>query len=388
MAEEENNSLSNETDNKNLPVVVQKKNLLKLSKYKSYDALVKISKILGATVGCIGGASLFTLVGGPIAGSAGLGILVYSFGRGIGATYLKSGPGLMFTGRKIPFSKETKIGQDPRIDVLTKMRGYNNREKAGMILLQSLVGFQRFKENLEESPYYQREDGKKVYTEIFSTKTHGSVLQVFKLLQDLDIIELDPDYKDFKDIGKKSFLILEKICFGNFKGIIDIAKSALKGDKEKLENIKEDCKEVRFRLTDKKIDFEEMYKKYNGIIPYQDKAEEKATKKIGLILFKKNKGLLSKKNLDIGKDITGRTILKYGVSENFGTKIEKKIEAEKGIIDLDNKDFSEKIHEGITKETIERTNEIGRNIAEKSEKQEIIHEGNSHPQNGDDGIEK
>jgi len=58
---------------------------------------------------------------------------------------------------------ERKIYQDTRINLASKMRGYNSIEKGGMMGLQTLVGFSRYKDMLEGSNYEVGENGEKIY---------------------------------------------------------------------------------------------------------------------------------------------------------------------------------------------------------------------------------
>ena len=307
-----------------LPVVVKDKGISKSVKYKTYDAFRRGAKIAGGTAAFLGGMVITAGIGGPIAGTLGTGIAVYSFTRAGINVLNKTEPGLLFVSKKKILKNEIKINQSSRIDLTTKMRGYNQIEKAAMMTLQSLIGLSRFKENLEGSPYYQREDGTKVYTKMFTTITHSINLKTFNKLADLGLIEIDPDYPEFKDTGKKSLLIMEKLGFGRYKDLMDLAKSGIKRDKDAIEKSKKEMKEVRFRLTDKKIDFEDMYKKINGIIPYESPEEKVALNRMGSIFRTKN-GILSTKDLDIEKDITGRTILRYGRrNNNFGKKWKEK----------------------------------------------------------------
>lgn len=356
----------------NLPVVVNDKKLLIPSKYKIYDTFRRGAKIAGGTVGFLGGIVIASAIGGPIAGTLGTGVAVYSFTRAGVNVLNKTEPGLLFVSKKKFLKNESRINQSSRIDLTAKMRGYNQIEKAAMMTLQSLIGLSRYKENLEGSPYYQREDGTKVYTKMFTTVTHSINLKTFKKLEDLGIIEIDPDYPDFKDTGKKSLLIMEKIGFGRYKDISEVAKSLIKRDKESLEKSKKEMKEVRFRLTDKKIDFEDMYKKINGIIPYKSAEEKVALSRMGTIFRTKN-GILSTKDLDIEKDITGRTILRYGRRKNnFGKRMERKI-TEENFLKKEKNEFDKWIKEGITPEMI-KTIESGE-LATKGPSREISKDG-------------
>lgn len=328
-----------------LPIVVKDRsltNILNVATKQGYDLGRKFLKILGA--GAIGFVGLgVASIGNPIVTTAGIATSIYSIVRGAQNILYKTEPGLMFVTRASLYG-ERKILQDTRIGLASHMYGYNKYEKAGMMALQALIGSARFKENLKGTPYMQKEDGTRVYTQKYSTVTHTVNLRTFEALSDLGLIEIESIDEKFKNTGKiaqklklqpkgkKSFLIPEKIGFNNFKSLTELSRAAIKGDKEELEKNKVVMKKITFRLTDKPIDFEDMYLKLNNAKPYESEKEKEALKTFGLI-FNKRRGVLGKKNIDIGKDVLGRDVILYNrKEENFSQRMEYCLE--KGIEQL------------------------------------------------------
>ena len=101
----------------------------------------------------------------------------------------KSEPSLMFVSKRK--NGEIQIFQDTRLNLAKNMRDYNATEKAGMMALQTLVGFSRYKENLKHSDYELGENGEKIYLQKISTVTHGINLKTLKMLEDLGYIKID-----------------------------------------------------------------------------------------------------------------------------------------------------------------------------------------------------
>lgn len=229
---------------------------------------------------------------------------------------------------------EIQIFQDLRLNLASKMKGYNNIEKAGMMGLQTLVGFSRWKENLKGTDYEQGENGEKIYCQKISTHTYGINLKTLKMIEDLGYIKIDSvedrlnkkgDYQE-----EKKLLILEKLGFKNYGDLKKIAIATLKGDKKTLESMKKTFKKITFRLTDKEINFEELYRKSADIHSITEKNEQIALRRLSAI-FDNKQGILSTKNIDIAKDGFGRDVIKYNTKESFGDRISKKRDIEQNM---------------------------------------------------------
>ena len=301
---------------------------------KAMDGAKRIGKILGysgvalASIVAVSVGSLPVAAIGTVAGiRAGYGAILN--------TLYKTEPGLMFVSQKKTLKGEIEIFQASVIDATLKMKGYTNGEKGGMMALQALVGFSRYKKNLEGSDYEVGENGEKIYTQRISTVTHGINIKNFQMLETLGYIKIDSmDNRHSQNLvgrilgrepkEKQSLLILEKLGFKNFGDLREIAKAAVTGDKDTLTKMKKTTTRITFRLTDKPIDFEELYSKYSDLGQVEDRDERVALRRMAGI-FNHERGILTTKNLDIVKDRYGRDILKYNVKESFGMRMQKRL---------------------------------------------------------------
>jgi hypothetical protein len=327
-------------DNKtNALVKVEEKSLVQIGKRKLpkiVDGVKRIGKIAGLGSLSFLGLGAVALGNLPVATIGGI-IAIGTGGRAIQNTLYKTEPSLMFISKNR--NGEKQIFQDVRLNLASKMKDYNAIEKGGMMALQTLVGFSRYKENLKDSDYEIGENDEKIYCQNISTVTHGINLKTLKMIENLGYIKIDSMEDKFKTniinkvLGKepkglRKLLIVEKIGFKNYADLKKIAKAGITGDKETLESMKKDFQKVTFRLTDKKIDFEELYKKANNLEEVTNKNEKIALKRLSII-FDNKQGILSTKNIDIGQDSFGRDIIKYNTKESFGTRMERKISMEK-----------------------------------------------------------
>lgn len=292
--------------------------------------------------------------------------------RAIQNAIYKIEPSLMFISKKK--DGERRICQDIRLNLASKMKGYTTIEKAGMMGLQTLVGFSRWKENLKGTDYEEGKNGEKIYCEKISTVTHGINLKTLKMIEDLGYIKIDSmDEKFKKNIldnvlnrdpkAVQTLLIAEKIGFKNYEDLKKIAIATLKGDKKTLEGIKKTFQKVTFRLTDKEINFEELYEKSANISEVKDKKEQIALRRLSAI-FDNKQGILATKNIDIGKDSFGRDVIKYNTKESFGNRMAKKRNIEQNSEAL-------KFHKAIT-QNINREGLEERAWQALKEKQETI----------------
>lgn len=334
----------------NLPVVIKERslsNFVQIAKNKLYDAGRRGLKITGATTLAVTGLGVSALSSGAIA-LAGGAVAIYSGVRALQNVVYKTEPSLMFISRR-GANGERAIFQDTRADLAAHMIGYKAAEKAGMMGLQTFVGFSRYKESLKGTPYMQREDGSKVYTQKYSTVTHTVNLKNFEYLEKLGLIEIESREENFKNTGaiskalgiepkgKKSLLIAEKIGFNNYKSLKEIAQAAISRDEEALNSNKVTLEKVTFRLTDKPIDFEDMFLKVNGARPYESPEERVALGRF-LGLFNEKRGILGKRGIDIGKDRLGRDIILYNKKENFADRMQEQLVAGKNRMKADKED--------------------------------------------------
>ena len=314
-------------------VTVKEKSLSKNIKNQApriYDGAVRISKTIGSFALTVGGTGL--LFSGILPLQIAGGILTIAQANRFGQNFAyQVEPSLMFKSYWLPGGKRG-IGQDTRISLASKMKGYTAAEKGGMMVLQTLVGFSRWKENLKNSPFELDENGRKIYSKKLCTQTHGINIKALKSIEKLGYIKIDSingeKYDSTDKISrkvpskKKSYLISEKIAFRNWQDVKKIFKAGISGDKETLASMKKDMYKIEFRLTDKKINFEELYSKYTGIkIKEITDKDEKEALRILSIVFDNKKGILTKDGIDIGKDKFGRDILKYGKDYSFKKRV-------------------------------------------------------------------
>ena len=202
MVERENKGI-NKNSKLNLPVVQKNKELLaegvESDKRKRIFRIIRgavlgtASAIAGITLpGVIAATSLPALVTtGLVFGVAGGGFLaaVKAYSETVHNTLYKVEDDLMFVGKQ-ENGGIIGIYQSSRLNLAEHMKGYSNKEKGGMMQLQGLVGFSRYKDNLANSSYTVRPDGTKVYDQLFSTKTHSLNLNTFEAMEKLGLIEV------------------------------------------------------------------------------------------------------------------------------------------------------------------------------------------------------
>lgn len=326
-----------ENENKSL-VSVSEKSLAKSSSKNlgvKYDNIKRGLKVAGGVGLWLGGAfcTFAPILPLQVAGWS----LVVAGGIGLTNGILKNEPSLMFMTSK---KKGVIEIQENMIRALSSdMKGYTAYEKGGMMVLQTLVGFSRWKENLKGSSFEMDENGNKIYDQKISTTTHGINVKTLSALEKLGYIKIDSiDDKTRGALGsliglpaskKKSLLIAEKIGFKNWPDLKKIFKAKISGDKETLDSMRKDMKQVNFRLTDKEINFEELYNRCANLKEVTSKEEKLALMRLGIV-FDNVKGILANKNIDIEKDMFGRDIIKYGEKYSFSDRISKE-EEEEGI---------------------------------------------------------
>ena len=230
-------------DNK-LPEEIKNKSLIekgKASMPNIIDMLKRTGKITGYTLASITLLGASAIATGPVAIATGIAFLGVTVKAGTNIIY-KTEPSLMFLSKKS--GEELKIFQDIT-KIFNHMNGYDEQEKAAMMGLQTLVGFQRYKENLKNTTFEFDENGNRLYSQKISTVTHGVNIKNLRALETLGYIKIDEEASRFRwnmaqDIlhskpkSLRSLLIPEKILFGNTRDLKKMAKFALKGDKENL----------------------------------------------------------------------------------------------------------------------------------------------------------
>ena len=327
-----------------LPVVQKDKEFLKEGNRSDlFRRIGKIAKgaafgITALTVAAVGGTVIPYLVPGVIGSGIATGITIGGMLTGVKGLFdsaknaiYREEPDLMFITKR---NSDNSIGiyQNTKLNLAEHMKGYEPEEKGAMMQLQCLIGFSRYKDALAaNSSYTVRPDGTKVYNQLFSTVTHSANLKTFTALEKLGLIEIvKKDDKLARTITgkpkpKKSLILFERIGFEN-KRDLKLIKDAIKSrDRKALDATKKTMEKWTFKMTDKPINFAELYAKYQGLIPCESVAEKQGVRRFGLI-FNSKHGILTQKNIDIGKDKFGRDVLLYDVEENFAARTDREID--------------------------------------------------------------
>ena len=349
----------NEGKNINLPVVPKNNLPYRITKAKPriIEILKKIGKV--AEYSAIGVAGLgITTLGGPIASIIGLGGLTVGTVRAYQHLAYRNQKDLAFSLKYSPLKNETKISQDAfRLDLISQMRNMNRREKAAYMALQMIEGFRRQKKELYGKETIEGKNGSRIYDKKFSTITHSLNLRSFTELEELGYIQIEK--REFAmqrtltgNKPKKSLLIMPKLGFGELGAVGDIVKNIFKGDKDALESKKKQMEYIQFRLTDKPIDFEELYEIYKK----DDQKYSEDTKKLLNLLFNEKEGILMNGKVDL----TEKGIKVRNNDTTFAKMIKIKENADKST-----KDFKQRNNYDVNLDELNLQNR------EKNEKENI-----------------
>lgn len=174
-----------------------------------------------------------------------------------------------------------------------------------------MYGLQRFKQEFsdKDKKTQKTKDGKNnVYGTIFSTKTHSINIDIFKALDELGYIQIE----SLKD-KNESYLILEKLGFRQIKE----AKKAIKAKifRKKTKEYPKQMQEIKFKITDKPIDLNEIY------IRYKEDKKNEALRKLYTIIW-----ALRNNAVDIKTDKLGIPIIDYEAEKSIQRRIESETE--------------------------------------------------------------
>ena len=179
-------------------------------------------------------------------------------------------------------------------------------EIGGLMALQTLLVLQKEKMELEKNPKVKNEEG--VYSQKYQTVTHGINIENIKLLEELGYLKVEKE--TFK---KQSYLILERLGFGQSKEVGEVLKAVATFNKDKKKSLKKDFHTLDLKVTDKPINIEEMYQMY--------KDNPKKMKRFNAIFGKK--GILANKSIDIQTDSRGMPQIVYDAKKPFIQRIEE-----------------------------------------------------------------
>lgn len=277
---------------------------------RTIEGIKRIGKILlSAGIGFTGVA--VSAVTGPIVATAGMGIGVAGFtNAAIDTMYKKLSKNSMFVQSKSA-NGEIKISQSVKdFKSFQKMKGFNAYEKGAMMGLELLIELQSIKQQFEDRgtiTQQSRNGENNVYPQVYSTTTHGVNIYTIQALETLGYLQIER-----KEPKKKSNLFFEKLGFGQYQE----AKEAIFSRDERK---KVQMYDLALRVTDKLIDFEEIYKLYLGVKGTREKSEKASSiKRLGIIME-----ALRRRNIDIVKNNIGELVIDYNAQQSFARRIKE-----------------------------------------------------------------
>lgn len=310
----------------NLPVKANEKGLTiekKRNFARANEELKRAGKIALQGIIAFGGLTVSAISAAPVLTTLGLCTGVLGASRAIYNTRFKTYKDMIFTTKK-KLNGEISIFQDAtNVKMLSKMKGFEPHEKAALMGLQNFIGLQRYQQKFMDKNMISTlsRDGKSwVYDKTFSTVTHGINIKTFKALESLGYIQIE----SLEDKKKKT-LVLERLGFGQYKEAGASIKAVLTNNQEEKNKYMKQMQEIKFKLTDKPFDINDVYKEYLDIKDTKEKnPRRKDIKRIGVIL-----DALKDKNIDIEKDKLGIPKINYNSDKSFVKRIEQEKEFEK-----------------------------------------------------------
>lgn len=290
---------------KNNQLAVNKRNNKRI-----IEGFKRVGKIaLSAGIGITGVA--VSAVTGPVVAVAGMGIGVAGFtNAAMDTLYKKLSKNSMFVQSKNA-NGEIKISQSIKdFRSFQKLKGLNTYEKGAIMGLELLTELQAIKQQFEDRDtitQQSRNGENNVYPQTYTTTTHGVNINTIEALETLGYLQIER-----KEPKKKSNLFVEKLGFGQYQE----AKEALFS---RDESKKVQMYDIALKVTDKKIDFEEIYKSYLELKGTREKSEKiSSIKRLGIIME-----ALRKKNIDIVKNDIGETVIDYNAQESFANRMKR-----------------------------------------------------------------
>lgn len=298
----------------NLPIELRNNQLANKRKNKRrIEGIKRVGRIVFNLGIAVGALRMSSIIGGPIATIVGTGIYL---GSGTKAVYeiltKKIIENSMFLQRRT-LNGEIKISQSLNIiRISQKLKDFKQPgEKEALMGLEAMVALKNIKQTYEDKGVQTIMGSigeNNVYPQVYSTTTHGANIEMVEALAELGYLEVQR-----KLPKKKSSLILEKLGFGRYKE----AKRELLAMLKKDETYKRQVYDIAFSITDKPVNFEQIYKMYIEMKGRGEKTPQyESVKKIARIFY----GLRSKK-IDISKNELGETIIDYNAQESFVRRI-------------------------------------------------------------------
>ena len=225
------------------------------------------------------------------------------------------------------------------------------RGKGSMMLLQTLVLLQREKMILERRANSKDDNG--AYDRNYQTRTHARNVKNLEALERLGYIAIE-DISEYK----KKYQITERLGFGQVKDALKATKAMLIGSHEEKEKYKKQLYTVKFRLTDKNIDFDELYDAFKS-----QKNEDVTSTFRGL--YSKEYGILAQKKLDICKDFNGMPMIGYDAKQSYTDRVDSEQSGMKS-----HQDYIEELHVDGNVEIRSQNEHIGNNDKSKVKQEE------------------
>ena len=225
------------------------------------------------------------------------------------------------------------------------------RGKGAMMLLQTMILLQREKQIHDRESTSKDDNG--VYDKKYQTTTHGRNVENLKTLARLGYITID-DISEYK----KKYQITERLGFGQVKDSLKATKAMLIGSHEEKEKYKKQLYRVKFRLTDKNIDFDELYEAFKS-----QKDEDMINTFRGL--YSNEYGILAKKKLDIHRDKDGMPMIVYDAKQSFTERVDNNKKNHKS-----HQDYIEELHVDSNIERRNQRQHIEENDKDKTEQEE------------------
>ena len=277
---------------------------------RTIEGIKRVGKILLSTGIGLAGIGI-SAIGGPVVATAGMVVGVAGLSNAIiDAMYKKNTKNSMFVQRKNA-KGEIYISQSAKdIKSFQKLKGFNAYEKGAMMGLELITELQGIKQRFDDSGVItepSRDGQNNVYPQVYSTTTHGVNIDTMQALETLGYIQIER-----KEPKKKSNLFFERLGFGQYQEAIEALFS-------KDESKKVQMYDLALRVTDKPIDFEEIYKSYLGLKGTREKSEATSSiKRLGIIIE-----ALRKRNIDIVKNDIGETVIDYNAQESFASRVKR-----------------------------------------------------------------
>lgn len=315
--------------------IQQKRNIKRIG-----DGAKRVGKVLlssGLSVASLGASAV---IGGPIAFSVGMGAYTILAANALQeARYKRTKDSMFMTKRNI--KGEISLFQDAwNLKNFSKIKGFEPHEKGAAMGLEMLVGLEQHKQQFadQKKKLEPSRDSEEygVYPTVFATKTHGINIKTIEALENLGYLQIES-----KEPKNKSILLAEKIGFKQYKEAREAAVAKIKSNEEELKKHQKQMFEIKFKLTDKPVDLEGLYKNYLQLKETRERTpNRKDIMRIGAILQ-----ALENRNIDLERDNLGVLQIKYGAKEAFA----KRVEREKQIGEADEK-FRESLREDVETE--------------------------------------